>query len=87
LRSGHVAGLFRSICEHAAGGKWQATVEIGEKLRHLYQLLALETNPIPVKWVLHKMGLVGTGIRLPLRPLDKRYYPAISPGLKKLGLL
>lgn len=81
-----VPGLFRDMCENAADGNWQAAVEIDEKLRHLYELLALETNPIPVKWALYKMALAGIGIRLPLLPLDERYHPMISLGLKNLGL-
>lgn len=81
-----VPGLFRDMCENAANGNWQAAVEIDERLRHLYKLLALESNPIPVKWVLYEMALTGIGIRLPLLPLDKRYHQAISLGLKALGL-
>jgi len=81
-----VPGLFRDMCAYAAGGNWQAAVEIDEKLRHLYELLALETNPIPVKWVLYKMALTGSGIRLPLLPLDKKFHQTILLGLKDLGL-
>ncbi len=81
-----VPGLFRDMCTYAAGGNWQAAVEIDEKLRHLYELLALETNPIPVKWALYKMALTGSGIRLPLLPLDKKFHQTILLGLKDLGL-
>jgi len=81
-----VPGPFRDMCGHAASGDWQAAVEIDEKLRHLYELLALETNPIPVKWMLYKMALMGTGIRLPLLPLEKSFHETILHGLKDLGL-
>ncbi len=81
-----VPGLFRDLCDNAAGGDWQAAVEIDEKLRHLYKLLALETNPIPVKWALHKMALTAAGIRLPLLPLDRRHHQTILLGLNDLGL-
>ena len=37
--------------------------------------LFLETNPIPVKWALHRMGRIAPGIRLPLTPLDARHRP------------
>ena len=81
-----VPGLFRDMCESAAIGNWQAAVEIDDRLRHLYKLLSLETNPIPVKWVLHEMALMETGIRLPLLPLDKRHRQKVLLGLKELGL-
>ena len=81
-----VPRLYRDMCDNAAENNWQAALEIDQKLRHLYQLLALETNPIPVKWMLYEMALSGTGIRLPLLPLDKRYREMILTGLKTLGL-
>ncbi len=81
-----VPGVFAEMCAQAGSGNWQTAVEIDDKLRHLYALLALETNPIPVKWALYKMALMGSGIRLPLLPLDKKYHAEISLGLKDLGL-
>jgi len=81
-----VPAMFKEMCENAAGNKWQEAVEIDDQLRHLYELLALETNPIPVKWALHEMALIDNGIRLPLLPLDKRHHETIKLGLKQIGL-
>jgi len=81
-----VPDLFHDMCDAAASENWPAALEIDQRLRHLYELLALETNPIPVKWALHKMALINTGIRLPLLPLDERYRQMISLGLNQLGL-
>ena len=35
----------------------------------LHKHLFVESNPIPVKWALHRMGRIAEGIRLPLTPL------------------
>ena len=79
-----VPGLFHEMIACAEAGKWQDAVEIDETLRHLYRLLALETNPIPVKWALYKMALVGPGIRSPLLPLSERYRDQLEQGLMNL---
>jgi len=82
-----VPGLFSQICEHARNGNWDAAVEIDDTLHHLYGILALETNPIPVKWALYKMASIGQGIRLPLLPLNEKYHETFEQGLKQLGLI
>lgn len=81
-----VPDLFQEMCENASQQNWPAAVEIDDTLRHLYGILALETNPIPVKWALHKMALGGQGIRLPLLPLNEKHHATLEQGLKQLGL-
>lgn len=81
-----VPGLFGDMIAYAHSNNWQAAVEIDDTLRHLYGILALETNPIPVKWALHKMAYCGPGIRLPLLPLNEKYHETLKQGLKQLGL-
>ena len=82
-----VPELFSNMCAKALCTDWDAAEEIDNSLRQLYGMLALESNPIPVKWVLYKMGMVRNGIRLPLLPLDRQYHQAIELGLQKLGLV
>jgi len=82
-----VPGMFSDMCGYASDKNWQAAVEIDENLRHLYGILALEANPIPVKWALHRMAYCGPGIRLPLLPLNEKYHETIEQGLKALGLV
>jgi 4-hydroxy-tetrahydrodipicolinate synthase len=75
------------MCRLAARGNWPAALEIDETLRHLYGILFLETNPIPVKWALHRMALCGPGIRLPLLPLDEKHHEKLDQALQRLGLI
>ncbi len=39
------------------------------RLQGLHRALFVESNPIPVKWAVARLGLIGDGIRLPLTPL------------------
>jgi 4-hydroxy-tetrahydrodipicolinate synthase len=82
-----VPGMFSDMCGYASDKNWRAAVEIDETLRHLYGILALEANPIPVKWALHRMAYCGPGIRLPLLPLNAKYHEKLEQGLKALGLV
>lgn len=43
----------------------------------LYGALFADANPIPVKWLLARMGKVRGGIRLPLTPHDARFHVAL----------
>lgn len=50
---------------------------INNKLLGLHQDLFIEANPIPVKWAVMKMGLIGAGIRLPLTPLSNQHHQLV----------
>jgi 4-hydroxy-tetrahydrodipicolinate synthase len=56
-------------------------------LSNLYDLLFIESNPIPVKWMLYKMNMIKNSIRLPLVALDKKYQENIMSEMLKLKLL
>jgi 4-hydroxy-tetrahydrodipicolinate synthase len=53
----------------------------------LHRDLFLEVNPIPVKWALTRMGMIESGIRLPLTELSEQYRPAVLAALSAAGLL
>ena len=57
---------FASLCEAAVGGRRESALHLDRILQPLYRLLSLDSNPIPVKWCLHRMQRVDPGIRLPL---------------------
>jgi 4-hydroxy-tetrahydrodipicolinate synthase len=78
--------LMRALCVAAAEHDWPAAERLDQRLQPLFDILSLETNPIPVKWALFAMNRMGPGIRLPLTPLDPVHRPAVRNGLKTLGL-
>ena len=76
-----------SMIDAALAGDW-ATAEAEEvALAELHAALFVESNPIPVKWALHQMGRIGTGIRLPLTPLAEDLRDALRGTLGQFGLL
>tara|TARA_Y100000739_G_scaffold194114_1_gene175234 strand:- start:459 stop:1349 length:891 start_codon:yes stop_codon:yes gene_type:complete len=62
-------------------------IKLNNKYKKLYELLFIESNPVPVKWMLYKIGLIQNSIRLPLIPLDKKYQENIASEMLKLELL
>ena len=44
----------------------------------------IESNPIPVKWLLNYLGLINEGIRLPLVELDKKYHTNLIEAFKSI---
>ena len=71
----------------AIAGNAEVARQVNKELTNLHQNLFLESNPIPVKWALHKMGLCSKGIRLPLLELSSEFRPVIENDLKELNLL
>jgi 4-hydroxy-tetrahydrodipicolinate synthase len=61
--------------------------QLNKKNQTLYDLLFVESNPIPVKWILFKMGFIKNSIRLPLVNLDKKFEENIMSEMVKLKLL
>ena len=60
---------------------------MNEANNNLYELLFIESNPIPVKWMAYKMGLTENSIRLPLTELDKQYQENIITEMLKLKMI
>lgn len=50
-------------------------------LRPLNDALFLETNPIPVKWALARLGVIGDELRLPLTPLAQHHHANVRRAL------
>jgi 4-hydroxy-tetrahydrodipicolinate synthase len=61
--------------------------QLDEPLGALHRELFVEANPIPVKWLLLQMGLIGTGIRLPLTPLAEEWRAGVLSAARGAGLL
>jgi 4-hydroxy-tetrahydrodipicolinate synthase len=62
-------------------------MELNAALDGLHHELFVEANPIPAKWVLHRLGRIPAGIRLPLLPLSEAAQPRVEAALRQAGLL
>ena len=79
--------LMAQMCAAAIAGDIATAETLNRQLMPLHQNLFLESNPIPVKWALHEMGLIDAGIRLPLTPLSAEYYPPLRHAMQHAGVL
>jgi len=61
--------------------------EIDLQISNLHSHLFIESNPIPVKWTMHKMGFCDKGIRLPLTILTDSSQKILTVDIKELGLI
>ena len=71
----------------ALRGDQAAAATLDAPLAALHRDLFVEANPIPSKWALVRMGLMGEGIRLPLTPLSSAAQPAVLAALRGAGLV
>ena len=71
----------------AIAGNAELARQANKELINLHQNLFVESNPIPVKWMLYKMGMIKNAIRLPLIELDKSYHDEVLSEMIKLELI
>ena len=79
--------LMAKFCNAALAGDLDTAKTYDDCLQELHTTLFVEPNPIPVKWALQRMGLIESGIRLPLTPLSTAAQDAVENSLKGAGLL
>ncbi len=79
--------LMHEMCVAAMAGNVKKACEINAKLFGLHQKLFIEANPIPVKWVLQQMGLIKTGIRLPMVNLSAQFHDVLRVAMRQAELI
>ena len=79
--------LMHEMCVAAAAGNVAKAREIQFKLLGLHRDLFCEANPIPVKWAVHKMGLMPNGIRLPLTTLSDANQARVLAAMRQAGVI
>ncbi len=71
----------------ALRGDFAAAHKVHDVVKHLHRDLFIESSPIPAKYALHKMGMIDTGIRLPLVWLAEQHHATIDDALVRANLL
>lgn len=74
--------LMSQMCEAALAGDFAKAESIDQKLRGLHQDLFVESNPIPVKYAVSKMGYTSNVLRLPLTPLSAELESVVDAAVK-----
>lgn len=78
---------MHELCMAAISGDVKRAMEIQFKLMPVHKHLFVEANPIPVKWAMHRMGLSGPALRLPMTPLTTANEPVVEGALRAAGLI
>lgn len=79
--------LVHEMCVAVFAGDLVTARALNKKLLRLHRDLFVEANPIPVKWAVAQMGLVGTGLRLPLTQLSVQYHKVIKEAMLEAGVV
>jgi 4-hydroxy-tetrahydrodipicolinate synthase len=77
---------MHNMCELASEGQKDEAEKINSKIDVLHDNLFIESNPIPVKWALSRMGLIKRGIRLPLTWMNEEYEAMLEQSLISAGV-
>ena len=78
--------LMHEMSQAALSGNRQLAQSLDQKLAGLHKALFVESNPIPVKWVVAQMGLAGKGIRLPLTWLSDAAQAKVIAAMQQAGI-
>ena len=78
---------MHEMCELALKGDDEGATEIDETLVGLHKELFIESNPIPVKWAVYKLGLIQAGIRLPMTWMSESAEPRLLDAMKQAGVI
>ena len=82
-----VPAQMQALCKAAMAGERDEAMRLQKQLLPLHKSLFVESNPIPVKWAMQRMGLCGGDLRLPLTPLSKTHHAVVENALKSVGLI
>jgi len=79
--------LMHEMCLAAIAGQAQQAMAIQRQLLSLHKNMFAESNPIPVKWAAHRMGLCGSTLRLPMTPFSSHLQPALENAMRSCGVI
>jgi 4-hydroxy-tetrahydrodipicolinate synthase len=77
---------MHEACNAALSGDLVAARTIDASLQALHKDLFVEANPIPVKWALARMGIIGNAIRLPLVELAAAHHETVLRAMRAAGV-
>lgn len=81
-----VPAAIARMCELALAGNAEEARAINNRLLPLHTAMFVESNPIPVKWAVEQLGLIQSGIRLPLTRLSEQYHQQVKTAMQAAGI-
>jgi len=82
-----VPAKLSTMAVAAVNGDVETAKAIDEELQGLHEKLFLESNPIPVKWALSRLGKIEAGIRLPMTPFTEKYHVELRAAMHQAGVI
>ena len=79
--------LLVNLCDASLKGDRVAAEKYNAQFQLLTGPMFIESNPIPTKWALEKMGFIQSGIRLPLTTLGDKHHLSVQDAMQSAGLL
>ena len=79
--------LMHEMCAAALNGEVDKARAINFRLLGLHRHLFVESNPIPVKWALARMGKISNVLRLPLTPLAESARGVVEDAMRQAGVI
>ncbi len=81
------AQKMRAMCHCALAGDAATAARLNQQLDDLHAALFVESNPIPAKWALAKLGMAAPGIRLPLTWLSAQHHAVVEAAMRRAEVL
>ncbi|MDO8306126.1 4-hydroxy-tetrahydrodipicolinate synthase [Herminiimonas sp.] len=78
---------MHQLCDAAINQRIDEAIAINNKLFPLHNKLFIEPNPVPLKWAMAEIGLIGPGMRLPIVPLAAEYHDIVRAAMRESGVL
>jgi 4-hydroxy-tetrahydrodipicolinate synthase len=77
---------MHEACAAGLAGDVARARAIDEDLKALHRDLFIESSPIPVKWAVARMGLIGNTVRLPLVQLSPAHEEPVLRAMRAAGI-
>ncbi len=81
-----VPAQMHEMCKRAIAGDAVGAEAIDTPLAGLHERLFVEGNPVPVKWAMAQMGLIQSGLRLPLVELNPAFRVTVADAMRAAGI-
>lgn len=86
VASNCVPRLVSDMVNTAKAGNYAKAHEMSVALNDLFTGMFVESNPIPIKYVMSRLGYGEDVLRLPLTPISEAAKAKLDPVLEKMGL-
>jgi 4-hydroxy-tetrahydrodipicolinate synthase len=78
---------MHEMCEQVMKPDIARAKAANRRLEPLHRALFAQSNPIPVKWAVHRLGLIEAGIRLPLTWMAAEFEVEVENAMRSAGVL